>query len=197
MMDVITHYDHLIDIGNDPVLDPQPLKDYMDKWDGDLFIELLSPQKHMTALEIGCGSGRLLLKTAPLLAHVTGIDISPKTVQRACQNVSYNNVNVICGDFLTYDFDTRFDIIYSSLTFMHIKEKSLAAEKIFSLLNNGGRLVLSTDKNPDHKIDMGDYSVEIYPDSPDKMLPVLQNAGFCNIKIHETEMAFIFVAQRP
>lgn len=31
--DVINHYDSLIDENNDPVFDPQPLKEYMDKWD--------------------------------------------------------------------------------------------------------------------------------------------------------------------
>lgn len=36
---LIDHYDCLIDEGNDPVHDPAPLKDYMDKWDGDRFIE--------------------------------------------------------------------------------------------------------------------------------------------------------------
>ena len=29
--DVIIHYDTLIDLNNDPVHDPEPLKEYMDK----------------------------------------------------------------------------------------------------------------------------------------------------------------------
>ena len=32
---VIRHYDALIDEGNDPVLDPAPLRRHMDGWDGD------------------------------------------------------------------------------------------------------------------------------------------------------------------
>ena len=36
--DVIRHYDLLIEENNDPVRDPKPLKDYMDKWD-ELVIE--------------------------------------------------------------------------------------------------------------------------------------------------------------
>ena len=36
---LIDHYDSLIDENNDPVHDPAPLKDYMNKWDGDRFIE--------------------------------------------------------------------------------------------------------------------------------------------------------------
>ena len=33
------HYDLLIDEGNDPVYDPMPLQEYMDKWDGQKFID--------------------------------------------------------------------------------------------------------------------------------------------------------------
>lgn len=37
--DVIKHYDLLIDEGNDPVHDSEPLREYMDKWDGQAFID--------------------------------------------------------------------------------------------------------------------------------------------------------------
>ena len=36
---VAKHYDILINEGNDPVHDPAPLKAYMDKWDGQEFID--------------------------------------------------------------------------------------------------------------------------------------------------------------
>ena len=36
---VVYHYDLLIDEDNDPVHDPKPLQEYMNKWDGPAFIE--------------------------------------------------------------------------------------------------------------------------------------------------------------
>ena len=39
--DLIRHYDALIDEGNDPVFDPPPLREYMDKWDGQAFIDAM------------------------------------------------------------------------------------------------------------------------------------------------------------
>ena len=59
------HYDLLIDEGNDPVLDPPELKEYMNGWDGDLFIDLMELAKNKTVLEIGCGTGRIAVKVAP------------------------------------------------------------------------------------------------------------------------------------
>ena len=56
-VDVITHYDLLIDESNDPVCDPEPLKQYMDKWDGKPFIDALRLDKSKSVLEIGVGTG--------------------------------------------------------------------------------------------------------------------------------------------
>lgn len=47
---------------------------------------------------------------------------------------------------MEYDFDSTFDVIYSSLTFMHIKDKQKAINKIADLLNDNGRFVLSISK---------------------------------------------------
>lgn len=36
--EVINHYDLLIGENNDPVHDQKPLRDYMDKWDGQALL---------------------------------------------------------------------------------------------------------------------------------------------------------------
>ena len=41
VMDVITHYDLLVDENNDPFRDPPSLQEYMNGWDGELFLESL------------------------------------------------------------------------------------------------------------------------------------------------------------
>lgn len=95
------------------------------------------------------GTGRLAQKTAPLCNLFAGIDLSAQTIARAKENLrAFNRVQLICGDFLTFSFATRFDVIYSSLCFMHIQDKQKAIQKVAALLNNGGRFVLSIDKNP-------------------------------------------------
>lgn len=46
--------------------------------------------------------------------------ISIKTIDRAKQNLAgLQNVTLICDDFMTHEFIERFDVIYSSLTFMY------------------------------------------------------------------------------
>lgn len=154
--DIIMHYDLLIDENNDPVHDPKPLRDYMDKWDGQAFIDKMELDKKASVLEVGVGTGRLAVRVAPLCGRLHGIDISPKTVDRAKENLSkQTNVSLYCGDFLSYEFSEVFDLIYSSLTFMHIEKKQKAINKVAALLKDNGKFVLAIDKNQDRFIDTG------------------------------------------
>ena len=198
MNEMIEHYDALVDEGNDPVRDPQPLKDYMDKWDGERFFESMCLDGTQSVLEIGVGTGRLAIRVAPHCGALCGIDTSPKTIRRASDNLScYSNVTLICEDFLSFEWTERFDVIYSSLTFMHIKDKRSAIQKITSLLNDGGRLVLSIDKNQSEWIDMGTRRVKIYPDQPEDICTCLVDAGLVLTDRFETDHAHVMAATKP
>ncbi len=195
MRDIITHYDLLIEEGNDPVLDPPALQEYMDQWDGDLFLELLDLQKSDRVLEIGCGTGRLALRAAPQVNTFCGIDLSPKTVERAKEHLDLSNAEILCGDFLTYPFPGKFDVIYSSLTFMHIKEKEQALQKVAALLAPGGRFVLSIDKNQADRLDYGSRSLTLYPDTPEQIVGILRFCSFYGIEVYETSLAYIIFCE--
>ena len=193
--EIIQHYDLLIDENNDPVHDPEHLRNYMDKWDGQTFIDKMKLDNHKSVLEIGIGTGRIAVRVVPFCAEFSGIDISPKTILRAKENLSSSsNVKLICGDFLSYNFEHSFDIIYSSLTFMHIKEKQKAITKIADLLNDDGRFVLSIDKNQSSCIDYGTRKIKVYPDTPSEIESYFANAGLILIDYYETEFANILVA---
>ncbi len=193
-MDVIEHYDKLIDENNDPVYDSDPLKEYMHKWDGQVFIDSMNLDKTKNILEIGVGTGRLALKTVLLCKSFFGIDISRKTIERATYNLSqYQSIELVCADFMTYEFNISFDVIYSSLTFMHIKEKQECINKIYSLLNSKGRFVLSIDKSQNEYIEYGDRKIKIYPDKPDDTKKYFIKSGLTLLDCIETEFAYIFV----
>lgn len=192
---VIAHYDLLIDEGNDPVHDPLPLRDYMDKWDGSYFTKQMMLDKGKSVLEIGVGTGRLAFRTAPLCGEFFGIDISPKTIERAEKNLAkFSNVRLICADFLSYRFARSFDVIYSSLTFMHIENKMYAVCKVAELLNIGGRFVLSIEKNQSEYIDIGTRKIKIYPDDADCISKCIRTSGLTLERYYETDFATIFTA---
>ena len=194
---VTHHYDLLIYENNDPVHDPKPLQDYMDKWDGQAFVDKMELNKDKSVLEIGVGTGRLAVRIAPFCGEFYGVDISSKTIERATENLAeFENVRLTCADFLSYEFGRTFDVVYSSLTFMHIKEKQKAINKVAALLKDGGRFVLSIDKNQDRFIDTGTRKVTIYPDTPEAIKTYIANSGLLLLEHYETEFATVFVAQK-
>lgn len=197
MTNVADHYDKLIDEDNDPFRDPAPLKEYMDKWDGNQFIDLLNLSPDKNVLEIGIGTGRLACRVASYCKSLTGIDISPKTIARAKENLSsFDNISYICADFLTHGFTEKYDIIYSSLTFMHISQKESAIRKAVNLLNSNGRFAISIDKNRSGCIEFGDRRLKVYPDDPDKIKEYFKSAGIALDTIIETEFSYLIYGEK-
>ena len=191
-IDAKTHYDLLIEENNDPFRDPPALRKYMESWDGTVFLDLMELDESKTVLEIGVGTGRLAIKTAGCCRWLTGIDISPKTIERARENLQHClNISLICDDFITHQFTETFDVVYSSLTMMHFPDKALVIGKMSSLLNDGGLLCLSIDKNQSEWIDMGSRRVRIYPDTPEKTVTFAEQVGLKVNRIIETENAYL------
>ena len=194
---VIRHYDLLIGEDQDPVLDPPALQAYMQKWDGPIFLSALHLTGKESVLEIGVGTGRLALKTAPLCRSFTGIDCSPRTLERARMHLAkHENVQLVLGDFLDHPFRESFDVIYASLVFMHIREKEKAVEKAAALLKKGGRLVISLDKNQADILDYGSRQIPLYPDDPQAMGSIFLAAGLENIACPEAEFAHILIGEK-
>mgnify|MGYP003299570280 CR=1 FL=1 len=126
-----------------------------------------------------------------------GVDISPKTIERAKENLAeYSNVTLTCVDFSAYDVQFSFDVIYSSLTFMHIEDKERAVKKIAGLLKKGGRFVLSIDKNPSEFIDMGSRKIKVYPDTVDVITECIKRASLTMVSQYDTELATIFITMK-
>ena len=63
-MNIKTHYDLLIEENNDPFRDPPALRQHMESWDGQVFLDLMELDPSKTVLEIGVGTGRIAGNTA-------------------------------------------------------------------------------------------------------------------------------------
>ena len=196
--EIISHYDLLIDEGNDPVYDDEEMREYMNKWDGQAFVDAMCLSKDTDVLEIGVGTGRLAMRIAPCCACFTGVDISPKTVETAKSNLSnFENATIVCEDFLGVDFgDSQFDVIYSSLTFIHISDKLSAMKKVAELLKDGGIFVLSIDKKQDETLDFGTRIITIYPDTTENIQMYAEATGLTVENSFETEFANVLVIKK-
>lgn len=196
-MDVVKHYDTLIEEENDPYRDQLPLREYMEKWDGSKFIASMHLSGKEKVLEIGVGTGRVASKVIPLCCSFDGIDISPKTIERAQDNLSdYKNKHLICANFLDYYFDETYDVIYSTLSLQHFEDKQSFISKASTILNNDGILCLSLDKNRSDFIDMGNRKLRVFPDDPTIIEKCIVNAGLKLQEKYEIEFATIIVCSK-
>lgn len=196
-MNVIDHYDLLIEENNDPFNDPPALQEYMNQWDGALFLKSLNLTASKSVLEIGVGTGRIAVKVAPHCKRLVGVDISPKTIERAKENLKdYSNISFVCADFNTHPFNETFDIIYSSLTMMHFENKQQVISKVDTLLDKGGVFCLSIDKNQSDYIDMGTRKIKVYPDTLDNIKSLIDASSMTVTNIYETDNAYIIVSKK-
>jgi 2-polyprenyl-3-methyl-5-hydroxy-6-metoxy-1,4-benzoquinol methylase len=196
-MDVITHYDLLIQENNDPFRDPPELRAYMDQWDGDVFFQALELAPWKEVLEIGMGTGRLAAKVAPCCASLTGIDISTKTVERAQENLKeFRNISYICDDFHCVCFLKVYDVVYSSLTMMHFEDKAQVITKVSELLKADGIFCLSISKDQSPYIDMGSRKPRVYPDTPEHIISLVQSTDMSIVNISETPQAYVIVSKK-
>lgn len=99
-------------------------------------------------LDLGAGTGILseyILKKFPK-ANITLIDISEKMLEVSKLRLKdYSNIKYISADYLTYDFNEKYDIIISSLSIHHLydNEKLELFRKCYSLLNPNGIFINS------------------------------------------------------
>ncbi len=194
MTEVQHHYDLLIAEGNDPVLDPPELAAYMDGWDGPVFLDLLGLTGTENVLEIGVGTGRLAVRVLPCCGSFTGIDLSRATIERATQHLP--GARLLCGDFLTAEIGWPFDLIYSSLTMLHIRDKASAIRKMADLLLPSGRIVLSLDKSREPVLDFGTRKIPVYPDTPEDIAYRMRSARLTVTDIIDVENAWLIRAAK-
>jgi SAM-dependent methyltransferase len=108
---------------------------------------------HGPCLELGCGTGRILIPAATAGAEVTGIDASPPMIARLRRKVAalpdevQGRIRVLDGDMRTFELPERFALIYAPFrAFLHlmtVQDQITTLENIRRHLLPDGRLVLN------------------------------------------------------
>ena len=112
-------------------------------------------------LDIGCGTGLLSLKFLEAAeCTITGIDLSEDMLNIWKDRIEklnlQNRVNIKLMNAEKMDFeDSTFDIIASTVTLHHVKNKQPTLNKIYRLLKPGGRFVIG-DLDVDASGDLND-----------------------------------------
>jgi SAM-dependent methyltransferase len=96
-----------------------------------------------TALDFGCGVGRLLIPFARVVDEVVGLDVSASMLQEArrnCDEHGLRNVRLLGSNDLLSTLTGSFDLIHSCIVFQHIPAERGRAifAKLLQHLRPGG-----------------------------------------------------------
>lgn len=113
----------------------EKLKEATGNWD----------QKHV--LDVGCGTGRFLLRGAGQASHVTGIDLSSEMIKASqklfLDNDAAKNASFLVGDACYLPFeDHKFDIAVSLCVLFLLPEPKMAMDELVRVTKKDGIIAL-------------------------------------------------------
>jgi len=98
----------------------------------------------MDVLDLGCGTGLGARLYQPFAKTLTGVDVSPKMLEKAAEKKIYSQLEVF--DVLQeWSFPQKFDLIYSSDVFVYFGTLDTIIASASSCLVNGGIIAFSVE----------------------------------------------------
>ena len=155
------------------------------------WIQTLAPLMGKQVLDVGCGGGILSDAMARAGAHVTGIDLAPKSLQVAqlhaletqTPNVSYREVS---AEALAAEKPASFDVVTCMEMLEHVPDPASVVRACATLVKPGGWVFFSTlNRNPQSflfAIVGAEYVLNLLPKGTHeyaKFIRPSELAGFC------------------
>jgi len=160
----------------------------------DLF--LVRAEGHLrakkSALEIGCGIGRLTIPHSGVFEKISAVDISPTMLAKLKANALKRNITNIEGFLPDGSWDKgSYDYVYSSIVFQHIADWNIIRNyinRISNCINDHGIIQIQFDTRP------AGFLYRLRNMIPDFLLPKDQRKGIRRIRRTSKELRDLFMA---
>ncbi len=130
---------------------------YRERQDVDFFVEM-AKQSRGPVLELGCGTGRVLIPTAREGVEIVGLDLSPSMLSLCREKLSNEpgevqaKVQLVQGDLRSFDLGKEFGLVTMPFRpFQHligVEDQMACLESVYRHLVDDGKLILDVF-NPD------------------------------------------------
>jgi SAM-dependent methyltransferase len=110
-------------------------------------VKFAQVQPGQRMLDVACGTGVVAVTAARLGAKVSGLDLTPKLLERARENARIANVEIdfVEGDAEALPYpDNSFDVVLSQFGHMFAPRPAVAVKEMLRALKSGGRIAFST-----------------------------------------------------
>jgi len=172
--------------------DENPVRLKMARTVANKIVERVSLTQDMKALEFGCGTGLVTVLMAPMLGSITAVDSSENMLaelQRKIDEMEISNIEFHKLDIDEQDIpDSGYDIIFSNMTFHHIKDGDALLAKLYGALADGGILALTdldTEDGSFHGDMPGVYHLGF---KRGDVISAFENAGFCYCSVEDAHV---------
>jgi trans-aconitate methyltransferase len=154
---------------------------------GATLVELLKNNDLKSALDLGCGTGKLTRDIASFIPDVIGADSSPAMIERAKSD--YPGLDFYVADACALPWNNYFDAVFSNAVFHFIKDQDALLESIKKALKTNGLLVceFGASGNIAALLDIiaqicvrrgKDYSLRFYYPTEEDYRSLLEKHGF-------------------
>ena len=154
---------------------------YLNSFEKNIVLEFMGNLTGKKALDLGCGTGRLVKDLINSGAEVVGIDISDEMIK--IMKNKFPKVESLLADSENLPFeDNSFDFVIASFFIVHLKNLTKTFDEIYRVLKDGGKFVLTNinqRKAPKLDIDSGKKIViQSYYHRPEDVIKALENSFF-------------------
>jgi predicted TPR repeat methyltransferase len=108
-------------------------------------VKALNPTELMDVLDLGCGTGLCGAAVKPMARSLTGVDLSPKMIEKSRERSVYDRLEV--GDIVEAmkHWPASFDLIVSADVLIYMGDLMPAFEAVAKSLRPGGRFAYSVE----------------------------------------------------
>jgi 2-polyprenyl-3-methyl-5-hydroxy-6-metoxy-1,4-benzoquinol methylase len=148
----------------------------------------------LKALEYGAGTGLLSFQLKDKFSQIVLMDNSKEMIKVCEEKVEYyhtRHIKPVWFDLEHYDFEAKFDIIYSQMVLHHVNNVELILDKFQSMLNPKGILAIADLYTEDGSFHGPDVNVHLGFD-PEFLNEKLKKKRFMN-----SEFKTCFLIKRP
>ena len=167
----------------------------------DILIRLARPTVLDEMLDVACGPGLVGCQFAPLVRHVTGLDLTPEMIRQAEQaqaKQGYRNMSWQVGEAEPLPFpDESFTLVVTRYSFHHFQHPAGVLSEMIRVCRGGGRILVADVAQPVEKV-AGYDEIERLRDpshvhalSRAEFAGLLSSTGLCELEFAEykVEMA--------
>ena len=145
--------------------------------------ERVNINKDLILLDLGCGPGFLGIAFINEIKKVIFLDFSEGMLKEVEKNVKEKNVQnyeIKLGEIDSYDGE-KVDIVTISMVLHHIKDVEKTIKKISTILNKGGKIIITDLDKTDH-FEREEFEIHHHGFDREELSKLIKNNGFTSVK---------------